>query len=210
VTNRLLLLAVALGIVGAPSANAETRVLVGTVGPGFTIGLADAAGTPVEAVPAGRYEFVVHDLSDIHNFVLGKKATGERPVQTEVEFVGDKSFTVDLTRGLWVYACSPHFQTMFGRLTVLSGKPVQTPPRRLTATVTSRRVAVAPRRVAPGRFVVTVRDRSASRGFHLVGPAIDRRTGKAFTGTATWRLRLRTGTYRFGDERRLSGRLVVR
>jgi hypothetical protein len=57
---------------------------------------------------------------------------------------------------------------------------------------------------------VTVRDRSASRGFHLVGPGIDRRTGKAFTGTATWRLRLRTGTYRFGDERRLSGRLLVR
>jgi hypothetical protein len=71
-------------------------------------------------------------------------------------------------------------------------------------------VSLSARRVAPGRYVVTVRDRSRSRAFRLVGPGVNRRTGRAFTGTASWSLRLRAGTYRYGDDRRLVGRLLVR
>jgi len=99
--------------------SADVPRLVGTVGPGFTIDLVDANGRHIDELVAGRYELLVHDLSDLHNFVLGHKETGTRPAQTEVEFVGDKTFSVDLAPGLWVYACSPHFQTMNGQFVVV-------------------------------------------------------------------------------------------
>lgn len=54
-----------------------------------------------------------------------------------------------------------------------------------------------------------VTDRSRTRNFHLIGPAVNRRTGMAFAGTVTWTLRLARGTYRFGSDPRLTGRLVV-
>lgn len=206
----LLLLLTGLVLIPAPVGRADVPQLVGTVGPGFTIELTDAGGAHVHPLRPGRYEMVVHDLSDEHNFVLGHKETGRRPVQTEVEFVGDVNVTVDLTPGVWVYACSPHFETMNGRFTVVAADPKPSPPRQIAATVTSTRVSLAPTRVASGRYVLTVTDRSASRGFHLVGPGIDRRTGKAYVGKSTWRVRLGPGTYRFGDQRRLVGRLVVR
>ena len=94
-----------LGLAFAPSASADDLpLLVGTVGPGFTIDLADANGKHVDELVAGRYTLLVHDLSDIHNFVLGSKRTGERLATTEVEFVGDMTFTITLTPGLYAYA----------------------------------------------------------------------------------------------------------
>jgi hypothetical protein len=206
----LLLLLTGLALVPASDGRAESPRLVGTVGPGFTIELADAAGVNVRSLAPGRYDMVVHDLSDEHNFVLGHKATGRRPVQTEVEFVGDVSVVGDLAPGLWVFACSPHFETMNGQLTVASPTPKPIVPMRLTATVTSGRISLDPARVSAGRYLLTVRDRSTSRGFRLVGPGIDRQTGNAYTGKTTWRVRLGKGTYRYGDQRKLVGRLVVR
>lgn len=196
-------------LVAAPSGQADVPQLVGTVGPDFTIDLKDSSGGQVHVLRPGRYDLVVHDLSAEHNFVLGHKATGRRPAQTEVAFVGDLEFTVDLPPGLWVFACSPHFQTMNGSFTVAAA-PTPGPATRLSATVTSNRLSLAPKRVPPGRYVVTVADRSTTRGFRLVGPGINRQTGKAFTGTARWSVRLRTGVYRFGDQRTVTGRLVVR
>jgi plastocyanin len=195
-----LLVALALVFLTAgPQADPPAR-LVGTVGPGFTIDLANADGNHVDSVVAGRYEILVHDRSDMHNFVLGNKATGVRPITTEVEFVGDQTFTVDLTPGAYGYACSPHFQTMNGSLTVVSP--------RLTASVGTS-VFLSATRLPPGAYSLVVRDRSRSRNFHLVGPGVNRRTSKAFTGKATWKLPLVEGTYRFGSDPRLRGRLTV-
>lgn len=179
---------------------ALATMLVGTVGPGFTIGLTDANGNPVTQVVAGRYEFVVHDLSPEHNFVLGEKATGARPVQTEVPFVGDMTFTVDLRAGLWAYACSPHFQIMNGQLLVL--------PSTMTARLTAHGASLSAASAIPGTYTLTVLDRSKTQGFQLVGPGVKRSTGKKFTGTATWTLPLTTGTYRFGGAK-LTGQLLV-
>jgi hypothetical protein len=206
----LLLLLAGLVLVPASVGQAQPTRLVGTVGPGFTIGLTDAAGSEITALRAGPYDVEVRDLSNEHNFVLGHKATGRRPISTDVEFVGDVNVAVDLEVGQWVFACSPHFQTMNGQFTVSAPTPSPGAPARLTATVTSRRVSLAPRHAAAGRAVLTVSDRARTRGFRLVGAGLDRRTGVAYTGTATWRLRLRSGTYRFGDQRTLAGRLVVR
>jgi plastocyanin len=195
------------------SAGADVPRLIGTVGPGFTIDLADASGKHVDTLVAGRYELLVHDLSDIHNFVLGGKSTGERLATTTVEFVGDQTFTIDLVPGRYAYACSPHFETMNGSLVVT---PAVTPPpppapapKSLTARVDTRSASLSAKRAAPGRYRITVVDRSRARNFHLLGPGVDRRTGKPFTGTATWTVQLRAGTYRFGSDPTLSGRLVV-
>jgi plastocyanin len=195
------------------SAKADVPRLIGTVGPGFTIDLADANGTHVDTLVEGRYELLVHDLSDIHNFVLGSKATGERLASTEVEFVGDRTFTIDLVPGRYAYACSPHFETMNGSLFVTTAAAPPAPPapapKSLAAKVDTRSASLSAKRAAPGRYRITVVDRSRSRNFHLLGPGVDRRTGKPFTGTVTWTLQLRAGTYRFGSDPKLAGRLVV-
>ena len=189
------------------SSGAELPQLVGTVGPGFTIDLADASGAHVATVPAGRYELLVHDLSEMHNFVLGSKATGERFVDSGVEFVGDKTVTIDLVAGRYVYACSPHFETMNGSLTVLAAP--EPPVKALTARVGARTVTMSATRLSAGRYRLTVLDRSSVRNFHIVGPGVNRRTTRAFAGTATWLLQLKRGTYRFGSDPILSGKLVV-
>ncbi len=218
--RRLLLLALlAVAALPAAAGGGDLPRLVGTVGPGFTIDLVDANGKHVDELVAGRYELLIHDLSDIHNFVLGQKVTGIRPAQTEVEFVGDMTFTVDLTPGLWVYACSPHFQTMNGRFTVVPeaatpavpavpAKPVA-PVRSLRGTLSGTRAGLSAKRVPHGAYAIRIADRSRTRGFRLVGPGVSRRTAKAFVGTVTWRATLRKGVYRFGTDLRLTGRLVV-
>ena len=56
----------------------------------------------------------------------------------------------------------------------------------------------AVRSARPGLYTVVVRDRSSAHNFHLVGRGVNRKTGVAFRGTATWRVRLVAGaTYRF-------------
>jgi hypothetical protein len=51
-----------------------------------------------------------------------------------------------------------------------------------------------------GRYEVRVRDGSARRDFHLVGPGVNRRTGLAFTGRTNWAVELRHGTYRYRSD----------
>jgi hypothetical protein len=205
----LLFLLAGLALLPTSDVEAQQTPLVATVGPGFAIGLTDGAGIPVQRLAPGRYDVHVRDLSNEHNFVLGHKSTGRRPIETEVAFVGELDVVVDLVPGEWVFACSPHFQTMNGRLMV-AAPPPPTASQQLTATVTSGRVSLAPRRVAPGRYTLTVADRSTTRGFRLTGTGVDRRTGNAYVGTATWRVRLVSGTYRFGDQRKFFGHIVVR
>ena len=150
--------------------------LVGTVGPGFTIVMTDALGKKLDVVTAGRYQVLVHDEADIHNFVLGKKETGERPITTDVEFVGDETFMVNLTPGHWVYACSPHFQTMFGSFVVVPATPPAA-PRADDARDPDRHRRAPERRRAPprGQYAISVTDRSKTRGFRLAGPGVARR-----------------------------------
>jgi plastocyanin len=208
---RAALLAVILLFALAGSSTAQDLPqLVGTVGPGFTIDLTDARGKHVDELLTGRYQLLVHDLSDIHNFVLGSKRTQERLASTEVEFVGDMTFTIDLTTpGLYVYACSPHFQTMSGRVQVVTKRSPPVAPTRIAARVSATAVVLSPKPLIPGSYRLTVTDRSRTRNFHIIGPGVNRRTAKAFVGTVTWMLQLKAGTYRYGNDPRLTGRVVV-
>jgi len=197
-----------LGLVPATGTADGNPQLVGTVGPDFTIDLKDATGVHVQHLTAGTYDILVHDLSDQHNFVLGSKTNNTRVFETEVPSVGDQTFTVDLTPGVYVYACSPHFQIMFGSFTVTAATPV-TSTKAMSAKVDARTATMSVKQAAAGRYRVTVRDTSKTRNFHLVGPGVNRHTTKAFSGTVTWTLDLGAGTYRFGSDPKLTGRLTV-
>jgi hypothetical protein len=194
---------------------AEPGVLVATVGPDFTIRIDDAGGRRLQSVPEGAYRLLVRDLSAEHNFVLADKPAGLKlRVDSGVEFVGEKTFDIQLERGAYGFACSPHWQVMNGTLTVFPAPT--TPPKpqplpTLRAGVTAGGTPFAPRAARPGRYRIAVSDRSTRHDFRLAGPGVRRVTGKAFRGTAHWTVRLVRGTYRFGSgPEPLDGRLRVR
>jgi hypothetical protein len=192
---------------------AEPGRLVATVGPDFTIRLDDANGRPITSLPEGPYSLLVRDLSAEHNFVLADKPAGLKlRVDSGVEFVGEKTFEIQLEVGRYVFACSPHFQTMNGGFTVFP-TPVTKPKPMPTikAGVTAGGTAYAPRTAKAGRYRFVVSDRSARHNFRLHGNGVKRATGVRFKGTARWTVRLARGTYRFGTDREpLEGRLRVR
>ena len=194
---------------------AEPSVLVATVGPDFTIRVDDAKGQRVNSVPEGPYRLLVRDLSAEHNFVLADKPAGLKlRIDSGVEFTGEKTFEIQLERGAYGFACSPHWQVMNGSVTVFPA-PVVTPKPKplptLRAGVTAGGTAHAPRTAKPGRYRIVVSDRSSRRSFRLAGPGVRRATGVAFRGTARWTVHLVRGTYRFGSNPEpLDGRLRVR
>ena len=64
----------------------------------------------------------------------------------------------------------------------------------ITLTKAGKKVST----LKPGRYVITVRDRAASHNFHLRGPGgVNKNSGVAATGTRTWRVTFRRGTYRY-------------
>jgi plastocyanin len=52
-------------------------------------------------------------------------------------------------------------------------------------------------RLDPGAYEIEVRDLSDEHNFHLRGPGVDRATSVSGTGTETWNVTLRDGTYTF-------------
>jgi plastocyanin len=105
--------AVALAVAVAPAFGAAPK-LVGTVGPGFTITLTKG-GTKVKTLKAGKYQLVIKDKSNIHNFHL--KGPGLTK-STGVSFVGTKTLTITLKAGTYKYVCDPHATTMKGSFKV--------------------------------------------------------------------------------------------
>jgi hypothetical protein len=79
-------------------------------------------------------------------------------------------------------------------------------------TITLTRNGARVRTLTAGAYVITVRDRSKRHNFHLTGPGVNRKTAVGRTGTVTWRLTLRTGTFRYVSDpqaRRVRGSFVV-
>jgi hypothetical protein len=200
------------------SAGAEGELLLATVGTndGTDITLSHQDGRRVSELQPGTYTIRVRDRSRLHNFHLASNTDRSVDFRTELEFVGEQDFTVtfqDRTR--YAYACEPHWQTMNGDFFVLSPTAPQPPPaapRTLRASVTAAgRATLSARSVRAGGYRIVVHDRSARHNFRLAGRGVNRTTGADFTGSATWRVRLARGVYRFGsDAKRLPGRLRVR
>jgi hypothetical protein len=217
-------LGVAAGFLAAPAigTQADTPTLDALVGTNdaFEIGLFFPDGKPVTTLAPGTYTVVVHDRSAIHNFHLASNFDPTVDFRTDVDFIGDQSFTVTFKPDTeYVYACEPHWQVMNGRFTTTSaggGTTTTAPPPPPTPTVraalaASGRVTLRPARVRAGSVRVVVRDRSKRFGFHLRGTGVNKRTGAHFVGTSRWTLRLKAGRYRFGsDPRPLRGILEAR
>jgi plastocyanin len=191
-------LAVALTLAAPVAADGDG--LVGFVGPSFTISLQDAAGNPVTSLAPGTYTLLVHDRSDIHDFHL--KGPGV-DVQTDIEFVGDQTFTITITDGRYTFVCDAHFGSMKGSFTGGNPPPPSSPPAKpkpVTARVGPGRTLSFPARLAHGRYAVTVHDATATANLHLKGPGVDRKTSVPGRGTTTWNVTLKAGTYRVGSD----------
>jgi plastocyanin len=107
--------ATALAAAGGGSA-AAAKTVNGTVGPGFTIGLA-IQGKKVTKLKAGTpYRFVIRDRAAIHDFHL--TGPGLNRVLTSVPFTGTKSFVLRLRKGSYRFVCDPHSGIMHGRFNV--------------------------------------------------------------------------------------------
>jgi hypothetical protein len=196
---RILVLAVALAAAAAlPAASgADNPQLVGTVGPGFTITLADSGGKAVQHLDAGTYDLVVHDLSDLHDFHLFGPGVD---VATTVDFQGDRTFTVTLADGIYTFLCDPHGDAMLGKFTAGSvtelPKPKPQAPTNITARIGPGASIAFPAKLPPGRYSIAVRDLSSKDNLHLRGPGVNRRTGVAFRGNLRWSVNLVAGRYR--------------
>jgi plastocyanin len=112
----MLLAAVGSALAVAAPAGAALPKLAGTVGPGFTITL-KRFGKPLASLKAGTYSITVSDKSNIHNFHL--RGPGVNKQITAVGFVGTKSITVKLTKGVYRFVCDPHATTMKGSFKVV-------------------------------------------------------------------------------------------
>jgi hypothetical protein len=209
---RGLLLCGAFALVSVPAATpADPPSLVGTVGPGATIFLKDASGNAVQHLDPGTYQLLVHDLADIHDFHLAG-GNGAVNVATEVEFVGDQTFTITLVDGTYTFYCDPHLDTMRGSFTVGTvkggGGAGATPAaaKKLFGSLSAAgRATLGPRQgarakaIKAGAYKLTVKDQSKQAGFKLAGPGVSRTTGGPFTGSVTWSVTLKKGgVYRYG------------
>ncbi|MFL5980860.1 MAG: plastocyanin/azurin family copper-binding protein [Gaiellaceae bacterium] len=125
--------------------NSAAPALRGVVGPAFTIKLMKA-GKVVKSLKAGTYKVTVSDRSTAHNFVLQRRGGAARELTT-VPFVGTKTVTVKLSRGLWTFFCAPHASMMVGRVAV-GGATLA----RAASTVTTTTTTVADDRGGRGEL----------------------------------------------------------
>ncbi|HET6643138.1 MAG TPA: hypothetical protein VFG93_07670 [Gaiellaceae bacterium] len=114
-----------LALPGAVHAVGEP-VLVGTVGPDYTITL-EAGGAPVTTLAPGTYDIVVHDLSTAHNFRLTGPGVDKA---TEVLTIGDTTWEDVVLAGgsTYTYVCDPHAYFMSGSFTTSGAPPPPQPP----------------------------------------------------------------------------------
>ncbi|MDX6510570.1 MAG: hypothetical protein QOE36_74 [Gaiellaceae bacterium] len=197
----------ALTVLLPASTPAQTNALSAVVGPGFNIGLFDASGARVVHLDPGTYSITVQDKADIHNFHLTGPGVD---MATDPEFVGTVTWTVTLVDGSYHFQCDPHSTQMKGNFTVGSVPAPKPKPKpkvaTLTATAGAQSVSLKSTSGAgvttrkAGKVKIVVHDKSAKQNFHLVGPGVDRKTGLAFTGTATWTLTLRVGKYHYWSD----------
>jgi hypothetical protein len=104
--------AVAVYATGAFARHAATPTLVGTDGPGYTIGLT-MNGKAVKTLTAGTYRVVVHDKAAIHGFSLDGPHGFAKDI-SPVPFTGTKTVTLKLKAGSYKFYCPAHESTMFG------------------------------------------------------------------------------------------------
>lgn len=191
----------------AGAAGADNPVLTGTVGTGdaFVITLQGADGNRLKHLDAGTYTVVVHDRSAFHNFHLFGPGVD---VSTDVDGVGDQTFTVTLTDGAYTYQCDPHQSQMKGTFTVGAVSSTPAVAKLAGSVVGARTKLTGAGNLTAGKAAFVIADRSKTDGFMLRGPGVAKKTAVKFTGKVAWAVTLQAGTYVYGAVRNAKDRHV--
>jgi plastocyanin len=206
-TTRIALLTL-LGSLALPAAvaQADNPKLVAVVGTNdaFVISLRGGDGSLVTQLAPGTYDIAVSDRSEEHNFHLkGPGVDMSSPIGEKQE----TTWTVTIGEGRYTYVCDVHATQMRGYF--LSGAIT---PTSFSASVGPKKtISLRPKSALPGPAVITVNDRSKTDNFHLTGPGVNKKTGVGFTGTVSWTVTLKAGTYTFRSDahKALKGTLKV-
>lgn len=189
---------------GSARSAATDNNLVATVGPGFSIRLADSTGHTVTNLAPGAYTITIHNLSPTqeHNFHLIGPG-----VNMASEFDNNTvTWNVTFVDGKYSYNCDAHPTLMKGSFTVGTAPPPPPPATKLTGKVgpakviSLKRGASAVKTLKAGRYKLAVSDLSKIDNFHLSGPGVNKKTGLKFRGAATWAVTLRAGSYTFRSD----------
>jgi plastocyanin len=198
----LLLLPLVLAAVLVPgSANSAAKgiALTATVGPGFTIRLVDANNNPVRQLDAGDYSITIKNLSPTqeHNFHLTGPGVDRASAFNNTTVTWD----VTLANGTYNFKCDAHPTQMKGSFHV---GPLPPAPKKLNGKVGPKVTisiktasGAAVKTLKAGSYKVAVRDATKKDNFHLTGPGVNKKTSVPSTGTTTWNVTLKKGTYRF-------------
>jgi hypothetical protein len=204
----VLLVLVSVTALGGPAA-ADNAVLKADVGlnDSFAITLTDASGAKVTHLDPGDYTIEVNDHSDMHNFDLTGPGVSK---STGVTDTGQQTWNVTFTNGTYKFVCDIHPTTMKGSFTV-GTVAAPAPAQKLSGSVGPGSKISLTRSAKAGKAVLTIRDRSKKDNLHLTGPGVNKKTGVAFTGTVTWTVTLKQGSYSFRSDahRALKGTLKV-
>ena len=103
-------------VAGASATRSVTPTLVGTDGPGYTIGLKQGTKA-VKTLKAGTYKIVIHDKASFHGWSLDGPHGFAKDISA-VPFVGTKTVTLKLKAGKYKFYCPNHESIMFGHFTV--------------------------------------------------------------------------------------------
>lgn len=64
-------------------------------------------------------------------------------------------------------------------------------------TITLKQNGKSVKTLKAGTYVFKVNDKSSIHNFHLTGPGLNKSTTVGGTGTKTWKLKLKKGTYKY-------------
>jgi plastocyanin len=203
----LLLLPLVLAAVllpGAAHSAANGTALNVTVGPGFSIKVADANGQTVSHLDPGDYSITIKNLSlsSEHNFHL----TGPGVNMASAFDNTTVTWDVTLVDGLYKYQCDAHPTLMKGSIRVGAAPPPPPAPTKLTGKVGPKKAislkkgASSVKSLAAGKYKVVVSDLTKTDNFHLSGPGVNKKTGVKFKGSTSWTLTLKRGKYIFRSD----------
>jgi plastocyanin len=193
----VLVLAAVLLPASARSAAKSTALSV-TVGPGFTIKVVDANGTPVTQLDPGDYSVTIKNLSPSqeHNFHL----TGPGVNMASAFDNRTVTWNVTLADGTYNYKCDAHPTLMRGSFHVGAAPPPPPPTPKLKGRVgpgksISLKTAAGAtvKKLKAGAYRIAVKDATKADNFHLLGPGVNKKTGVAFRGSISWKVRFKAG-----------------
>jgi plastocyanin len=189
---------------GAAHSAATATALNVTVGPGFSIKVADANGKTVTQLDPGDYSITIRNLSPSseHNFHLTGPGVDKASAFDNTTVTWDVTF-VD---GTYKWQCDAHPTIMKGSFRVGAAPPPPPAPKKLTGkvgprkTISLKKGTAAVKALAAGRYKLVVTDATKADNFHLTGPGVNKKTGVKFKGGATWTLTFKKGKYTFRSD----------